>query len=131
MDYPVVLKKSRTGTSFVDQELGDIFYPTRQPSFHVNFNNIDILTTSKKNEYTLNLAEDLENKTLVNKVVDSLSGLGVGVTDLKNITEDDINMLSLGTKEVRQIIDPTDNDDNDDEVIDLDEPGSLRGKIKP
>jgi len=131
LDYPVVLKKSRTGTSFVDQELGDIFYPTRQPSFHVNFNNIDILTTSKKNEYTLNLAEDLENKTLVNKVVDSLSGLGVGVTDLKNITEDDINMLRLGTKEVRQIIDPTDNDDNDDEVIDLDEPGSLRGKIKP
>jgi len=53
LDHPVVLKKSRTGTSFISQELGDNFYPTHEPGFHVPFNKIDILSTSKIADYTL------------------------------------------------------------------------------
>lgn len=124
LDKPVVLKKVRTGDSFVSEDLSKQFYPDRESKFHVPYEDIDILSTSKDNHYTLNLSNDLENDTLVSKFVSSLNNLGVD--DLKNFTEDDVDFLqSQGNlKESLQNTTPIDENDSD-------QPTNLRKNIKP
>ena len=79
-DIPIVLKFSEKDGNFETKELMEMFCPTRESPFNVDYDNIKI--NGKKNEnknpeFTLDFASDIVSTTLVSDLTNILEDLGI------------------------------------------------------